>query len=142
MKSCCKTDRFLFGQRRKTCFVVAVLQHRLCYKTSCVAKPHVLIIAYPLHNILIGSLSISKILWPEEPDCSARVHESEVVLQNRSSFFLVVLQNLLCCSGVTAPAVLQNQLCDETTCTANFMPTTLYVDRQLVEFQNSLAEKT
>ena len=30
-----------FWQCCKTCFVVTVLQHRLCCKTSCVAKPHV-----------------------------------------------------------------------------------------------------
>ena len=53
-----------------------------------------------------------------------------------------MLQNLLCCSGIAAPVVLQNQLCGKTTCAANFMPATLHVDRQLVEFQNLLVKKT
>ena len=67
----------------------------------------------------------------------------EVVLQNRSSFFLLAMpQNLLCCSGIAAPAVLQNQLCDKTTCAANVTPATLCVDRQLVEFQHRLIGKT
>ena len=35
-------------------------------------------------------------------------------------FFLAVLQNLLCCSGVAAPAVLQNQLCSKTACAVSF----------------------
>ena len=67
---------------------------------------------------------------------------SEVVLQNRSSFFLTMSQNLLCCSGIAAPAVLQNQLCAKTTCAANATPATLCVDRQLVEFQHRLIGKT
>ena len=40
-----------------------------------------------LNRVGSDSLSSSKIFWPEELDCSARVHESEVVLQNRLSFF-------------------------------------------------------
>ena len=50
-----------FWQCCKTCFVVTVLQHRLCCKTSCVAKPHVWLISCPQHYMLIGSLLSSKI---------------------------------------------------------------------------------
>ena len=107
---------FFFWQCCKTCFIVAVLQHRLCCKTSCVAKPHVLRISCPQHYMLFGSLLRSKILWP----IILHNRQSEAVLQNRLSFFLTVLQNLLCCSGVAAPAVLQNQLCSKTACAGSF----------------------
>ena len=49
-----------FWQCCKTCFVVTVLQHRLCCKTSCVAKPHVWLISWPQHYMLIGSLLSSR----------------------------------------------------------------------------------
>ena len=38
---------FFLWQCCKTCLVAAVLQHRLCCKTSCVTKPHVLRISCP-----------------------------------------------------------------------------------------------
>ena len=106
VKSCYKTDCrlfdnvakpivFFFWQCCKTCFIVAVLQHRLCCKTSCVAKPHVLRISCPQHYMLFGSLLSSKILWP----IILHNRHSEVVLQNR------LLQR--CCSTgcVAKPAV-------------------------------------
>ena len=67
---------FFFWQCRRTCFVVAVLQHRLCCKTNCVTKPHVLLTSRPLHYVLIDSLLSSSIDWLEKPDCSARVYDT------------------------------------------------------------------
>ena len=91
---------------------LAMLQHRLCCKTSCVAKPQVLRISCPLHYMVTDSLLRHKIFWPEEPDCSARVHDSEVVLQNRSSF------SWQCRKTCFVVAVLQHRLCCKTSCVA------------------------
>ena len=83
-----------------------VLQNQLCNKTACVTNfmPATL---YGVRQLVI---------WP----IILHNRQSEAVLQNRLSFFLTVLQNLLCCSGVAAPAVLQNQLCSKTACAASF----------------------
>ena len=103
---------------------------------------------------IIGDLATSSI-W----DSTARRTCRKIELRNSSqdvcgilglwsrvakpiAFFLTTSQNLLCCGGVAAPTVLQNQLCGKTTCAANFRSATLSIDRQLVELQNLLAGRT